>query len=569
MNSQFFDALSWSRSKKSSMSNKSSQINRNHFAGTFFSNTLKFRFALLCSTSNITRSSSNSLYFYTNKEISNKLIVNQTGRKTRMQTITKKPKLTSVRIALSFLISGITLFVLSVFLGSQIICVIGLGLVFWGALFLLITPQKYVESSFLISSTLPTYLNIDRMLNDLHLKNEAYNIPPYPRYMYLPEHLKGLKEMVTFIPAEHNSGVVEIEDIARGKFLIEKPKGLLLSSPGIGLLDKIEQKNQVELAKIPLSELDEKLPNLLGELFLAKEITMNTTENHIILQIHNSLYENLYSQKYNLTSIRLIGCPLVNAAACAIAKSTGKLIMIQEIKVLPNSKTTTVTFEIVSRTFEKQQKLVEDYEKVILTSKELVDVVYDSISLVDLSFDILIGLQKKRINWRLLEDYSKALGENSGFISQLMPSIKLDFSKISSAIKSNIPKETSEATYSLLKVIYSYFDTLSLDENLKEIPPNFQSAKSIILSYFTLNDILLGKAIGEKENKKEAVQLESILQILANTTEFRVNIEELMVSIDKITPDKELEINIEDTRKVFKSQLKSVSSLYSSSEINT
>ena len=237
-----------------------------------------------------------------------------------MQTTPKKPKLTSVRIALLFLISGITLFVLSVFLGSQIICVIGLGLVFWGALFTLITPQKYVESSFLISSTLPAYLTIDRMLNDLHLKNEAYNIPPCPRHIYLPEHLKGLKEMVTFIPAEHTDGIVEIEDIARGKFLIEKPKGLLISSPGMGLLDKIEQKNQVELAKFSLSELDEQLPNLLDELFLAKEITMRTTENHIILQIHKSLYENLYSQKHNLKSISLHRMPTSQCSSLCYRK---------------------------------------------------------------------------------------------------------------------------------------------------------------------------------------------------------------------------------------------------------
>ena len=224
--------------------------------------------------------------------------------------------------------------------------------------------------------------------------------------------------------------------------------------------------------------------------------------------------------------------------------------MIQEIKVSPNSKTTTVTFIIVGRTFEKQQqKLIGDYGKVVLKSKELVNVIYDSMGLVDLSFDILVGLQKKRINWRLLEDYSKALGENSGFISQLMPSLKLDFSKIASAIKSNIPKETSETTYSLLKVIYSYFDTLRLDENTKEISPNLPSTKSIILSYFTLNDILLGRVIGEKDNKKETLQLESVLQILANTTEFRVNIEELKVSIDKIIPDKEIEISIEDMQK--------------------
>src|SRR5665647_826222 len=176
-----------------------------------------------------------------------------------MQTVPKKPMRNSVRIALLFLISGITLFVLSVFFGSQIISIIGLGLVFWGALFLLITPLKYVESNFLITSTLPAYMTIDRMLKDLNPKNEAYNIPSCPRNVNLPEHLKGLRETVTFIPAKDSSempeiteieGVVEdkslfenpkelLMSIARDKFLIENPKGLLITSPGIGLLDKI------------------------------------------------------------------------------------------------------------------------------------------------------------------------------------------------------------------------------------------------------------------------------------------------------------------------------------------
>ncbi len=454
-----------------------------------------------------------------------------------MQTTPKKPKRNSIRIAVLLLLSGIALFVLSVFLGSQIICVIGLGLVFWGALFLLVTPQKYVESSFLISSTLPAYLTIDRMLNDLHLKNEAYNIPPCPRHIYLPEHLEGLKEMVTFIPAEYTTGRVEIEDIARGKFIIERPKGLLIASPGIGLLDRIEQKHASDFAQIPISELDEALPSLLGELFLAKEITMTTNENHIILQINSSLYENLYSPKYNLKSINLIGCPLVNAAACAIAKCTGKLTMIQEIKTSPNSKTMTVTFKIANSSFEKRQKLIEDYWQVSSRRNELIDVINVSIGIVDLSFDILIGLQNKRINWQLLEDYSKAFGETLTFTGQWMPSLNLNFLKISSAIKNQIPKETSKEAYSILKLIYDYFDTLSLDDDPKENAPNFLSAKAIILSYYTLNDFLLGKAVGDIENKKETHQLESVLQILTNSTNFKVNIEQLMVNIGKTIPE--------------------------------
>ena len=119
-----------------------------------------------------------------------------------------------------------------------------------------------------------------------------------------------------------------------------------------------------------------------------------------------------------------------------------------------------------------------------------------------------------------------------------------------------------------MKVIYSYFDNLSLNEKIKETLPNFQSAKDIILSYFTLNDILLGKVIGEKEDQKEILQLESVLQILASNTEFKVNVEDLRVSIGKVVLKNELERAVEDSREIFKSQLKSISSIFSSSVIN-
>ncbi len=478
-----------------------------------------------------------------------------------MQKTSKKPKRSSFLIAISFLASGTALFVVSVFLGAQIICIIGLGLIFWGVLFLLISPQRYVEGSFLITSTLPAYMTIDRMLNDVNFKNEAYNIPPCPRDIYLPKHLQGLKEMVTFIPEEHTTGIVDIEDLARGKFIIEKPKGILIASPGMSLLDKIEQKHATDFTKIPVSGLDESLPNLLGELYLAKEITLVTNQDDIILQIQNSLYQNLYNPKHNLKSINLLGCPLVNAAACAIAKSTGKPTMIREIKTAPNGKTTTATFKTISIKFEAHKKLTEDNALILLRRKELLELINDSIGIVDLTFDVLIDLQKKRINWQLLEDYSKDFGETYNFIGQSMPSLNLDFLKISSAIKRQLPKKTSEQAHAILKTIYEYFDSLSLDDDIRESAPNFLSAKAIIVSYYTLNDLLLGKVVGDKNNNKEKHQLESVLQILANT-EFKVNVEALKASLEKAIPENALESVINDSRDIFKEQLRHMSSLF-------
>lgn len=441
-----------------------------------------------------------------------------------MQTTPKKPKRKSFRLAILFLVSGIFLLVVSVFLGSQIICVIGLGLVFWGALFLLITPLKYVEGSFLITSTLPAYMTIDRMLKDLNPKNEAYNIPSCPRNVYLPEHLKGLREIVTFIPAEHSTGTAEIKEIeddaedkflfenpkellisiARDKFLVENPKGLIITSPGIGLLDKIEQKRNTDLTKIPPNELDEILPSLLAELYLTKEIRMTTNENNVTLQINGSLYKNLYSQKYNLKSINLIGCPIVSAVACAIAESTGKPTLIQKIKTTPDGKTITATFKIVGGMFEEQPKSIWVDEQEALRRTELLEVVKVSIGLIELSFDILIGLQEKRINWVQLEKYSENFGLNLNFTLQTMPSLNLDFLKISSAINSQNLHKTSKEAYNILKTIFDYFNGLSDDDDFKESVPNFQSARAIILAYNILNDLLLGKLVGDKEDKRES-----------------------------------------------------------------
>src|SRR5512137_125989 len=97
-----------------------------------------------------------------------------------MQKEPIKPKINTFQIGISFLAQGITLFVISILLSQQIVSLIGLGLTFWGALFLLIPSPKHIESSYLVTSSLPGYMSIDRMLNSLIPKNEAYNIPPCP-----------------------------------------------------------------------------------------------------------------------------------------------------------------------------------------------------------------------------------------------------------------------------------------------------------------------------------------------------------------------------------------------------
>jgi regulatory protein YycH of two-component signal transduction system YycFG len=90
---------------------------------------------------------------------------------------------------------------------------------------------------------------------------------------------------------------------------------------------------------------------------------------------------------------------------------------------------------------------------------------------------------------------------------------------------------------------------------LKEIHPNLQDYKNVIIAYYILNDLLLGKVVEDKENKKELHQLESILQLLANNTNFKVDIDALKAILNMAIPENDLESFVEDTRAIFRQQL--------------
>jgi hypothetical protein len=238
---------------------------------------------------------------------------------------------TSSKIGAIFLITGIASLIFSVTSESQILAFVGLGLTFWGALFILITSARYVEGSFLDGAAISSYLTIDRIIKDFNFNGKGYYIPPYPKDVYLPEHLKGLKDMVVFVSAENESSMPSIQELAEGKFFLQNPKGVLVTPPGLGLLTQIEKKLNVDFTKIPLGEMCEVMPHyILNNFSLAREMEMTLEGNQLSLKLFDSIYKNLYYGENNLKSIGILGCPIVSAIACALAKASGKPVTIQK-----------------------------------------------------------------------------------------------------------------------------------------------------------------------------------------------------------------------------------------------
>ena len=262
--------------------------------------------------------------------------------------LTKSRRIPSSKIGIIFLIPGILSLAFSIYTTSSVLAFIGLGLTFWGALFFFVRPIKYVQSTLLDSTAITSYSTIDRIIKDLNYKGKSFYIPPYPKDIYLPEYLKGLKNMIVFISADSDASMPSIEEMAKSRFLLENPKGISIAPPGLGLLTLFEKELKTDLTHLNLNELYDSLSNTILEHFqLAKEIEIKPEKDTIHLKIVDSTYKDLYSKEENLKSIHLLGCPIVSAIACAIAKTTGKMVTIVKDEVSLDNQTIQVWLQIL------------------------------------------------------------------------------------------------------------------------------------------------------------------------------------------------------------------------------
>jgi hypothetical protein len=214
--------------------------------------------------------------------------------------------------------------------------------------------------------------------------------------------------------------------------------------------------------------------------------------------------------------------------------------------------------EQIQNLIKEQQKNLEGMARTNEIKCRLAELIDAAVCIVDLSFDMLMALQAKTVNWTNLEIYTKSLKDKMCFTQQTLTPLNLDFSKISDAIKSQAPEEASKEIFNVLNSIYGYFDNLELEEDLEAVHPTIADAKVAILASYMLNDLFLGKIVGEKDNQKESQALETTLQKLAKDTNFKINFQDFKANFDKIDPYAESENIIESTREIFKEQLRNI-----------
>ena len=263
-------------------------------------------------------------------------------------------------IVIIFLLSGLLSLVWSIYLGATALALVGLGLTFFGVLFLLLGPLRQLEDGLLFDTASSEYSTINRIINDLKCTGDAFYLPPSSKSTQNPANQKNLKEPVVFISPRMNAlnlqsmneralSMPSTEETSGGKFLLKDRKGILVTPPGLGILKDIESKLGIDFTDMEIMQFCQIISNVLLEKFnLAKEIETMQEDSTVKFKFRNLAYKNLYIQEDNLTCVHLLGCPLASAIAVGLAKASKKNISIINESVSDDTSEIEIWFRIYS-----------------------------------------------------------------------------------------------------------------------------------------------------------------------------------------------------------------------------
>jgi hypothetical protein len=244
-------------------------------------------------------------------------------------------------IAYSLLAIGAFALISSIVFFSSILAFIGLGLAFWGALFLFIRPVGYVKAKLLDSTTFSSLMAIDDILGEEACQGKG---------LYLAsKHGHGFEDGTVFIPAKNEVAIPSTDEIAGGKVFSKNPQGVCLLSPGYGLTKLFEKELGVDFSKVDLDYLQKNLPRLLVEdLEVVEEFSMDVDGELVEVRIVGAIYQDLCREVRKLSTICLhLGCPIISAIGCALAKVTGKPVVFEGDKLSSDSKEIHARYHII------------------------------------------------------------------------------------------------------------------------------------------------------------------------------------------------------------------------------
>lgn len=214
---------------------------------------------------------------------------------------------------------GIFFVILSSIYASQFLAILGVSIIFWGALLLYVTPSKHAPLTLLNATA--DLSNIERILADANLGGKGVYLPP--------GNVESIESSLVYIPEKGVNALPKVEKM-KEKLRIED--GILLTPPGNLLSRLFERELGYSFMKTELTQLQNLLPKLLVEnMEIAESVQIKIQDKTINIEIMGSILDGVCQQTQELEHTHdQVGCALTSAIACALAKSSGKPITIQK-----------------------------------------------------------------------------------------------------------------------------------------------------------------------------------------------------------------------------------------------
>jgi hypothetical protein len=217
---------------------------------------------------------------------------------------------------------------------------IGLGLIFWGVLFIYIRTDQYTKKTLLSAVAYPEVATLNRIISDLGFKGNPIYLPP--KYFTNPEIQKA------YIPKQNTTIIPKPEQIQsqESQTFTNTPSGMLVTPPGSELIKLFEKTIGTDLAKTNLRRLQQTLPRTIVEdLEIAQSFEMEIKADKILVQIANSAYSESNPKKEQQSSA--FGSTLSSAIACALAKTTGNPIIIEKQETRQGGRNLNIEYRIM------------------------------------------------------------------------------------------------------------------------------------------------------------------------------------------------------------------------------
>jgi hypothetical protein len=236
-------------------------------------------------------------------------------------------------IALMMLVLGLVSLLGSAVYNSYVAAFVGLGLTFWGALLLYLVPSKRVKLDLLTATSVSSFADIERILTSSDSTVKGVYLPP--------KLLKDYESSVVFVPATAETPLPKREEVDAEKLYSKKPRGIFLTPPGLALSRLFEKELKVSFTETDLKYLQKELPRLFEKLEISKDTSVTANDNTATVRIAKHIFIPLCNETAKLRRAHeTLGSPFSSALACALAKATGKPIVIEKEETTQDQTTT-------------------------------------------------------------------------------------------------------------------------------------------------------------------------------------------------------------------------------------